>query len=445
MKTLALVVVLSSLLVPQLAVAQKCAGCPNRKEEAKPCHWLEVQSVVPDGPAAEAGILPGDALASYDGKPMGCMGELTAAQAAVQVDSLVASFRRGDRLMNFVLPKGKLGISFKEWMNDLPLEQDAKLIRGVPNLGWAEPNSFMGALEAIGHKLGSHVGYAFLCGVSGAAFRTHFFDTWCPSSVDATCGFDAGTEALSARGLVATWLEVSSDGKNKPQILDSIKKSIDAGMPVLAIDLIEVPEWGVIIGYQKDGEELLCRTYFDKHKGFEVARKFPFIVGILKRQGNPLDPNTSFKAGVKTVVANLTTEKYGEYYSGLAAFDKWIERLSKDDLAKLDTEKLANVVMANYEILSRLVADRKTALEYLEHIVAGREDLAPQMGDLSALYAQEVGLLEPLLAAVPAPGSLKKAADWSQERREVEAAALAEARALEAQALPKWQELVKAK
>ena len=41
---------------------------------------------------------------------------------------------------------------------------------------------------------------------------------------------------------------VSSDGKNKPQILDSIKKSIDGAMPVLAIDLIEMPEWGIIIG-----------------------------------------------------------------------------------------------------------------------------------------------------------------------------------------------------
>ncbi len=432
-------------LFPALVLAQNCAVCPNRQAETEPCHWLEVTGVVPDGPAAKAGIRVGDALVSYDGKPMGCRSELTTAQAAVQVDSLVASFRRGDKLLSFVLPRGKLGIYFAEWQNDLPLAPDAKLISGVPNLGWAQPNSFMGVLEAVGHKLGDHAGYAFLCGVSGAAFRLHFFDTWCPSSVDATCGFDAGTEALSARGLEARWIEVSSDGKNKPQIIDSIKKSIDAGMPVLAIDLIEVPEWGVIMGYQKNGEELLCRTYFDKRKGFEVAQKFPFIVGILRQVGKPPDPDTRFQKSFGTVATNLTTEKYDQYYSGLAAFDKWVERLKTDDLSKLDTTKLANVVMANYTILSRLVADRKTGIEYLDIVAANAEKLEPKMADLTALYQQEIDLLGPLVEKVPCPGSVQKAADWPQELKDTEIAALGKARTLEAQALPIWQELAQRK
>ncbi len=200
-------------LLPALILAQSCPGCPNRGAESEPCHWLEVTSLVPDGPAARAGIRVGDALASYDGKPMGCRAELVAAQAAVQVDSVVASFRRGNKELNFVLPKGKLGIYFAEWMNDVPPDSDAKLIGGVPNLSWNEMNSFMGALQAVGHRIGDHSGYAFLSGVSGAAFRTQFFDTWCPSSPDATVGFDAGTAALKARGLDATWLHVSSDGK----------------------------------------------------------------------------------------------------------------------------------------------------------------------------------------------------------------------------------------
>jgi len=305
MRTIAVVL----LLFPVLALAQSCPGCPNSGKEAEPCHWLEVTGIVPDGPAARAGIRVGDALASYDGKPMGCRAELSAAQAAVQVDSVVFSFRRGNKELNFVLPKGKLGIHFAEWMNDLRPDSGAKLIAGVPNLSWNEMNSFMGALQAVGHRIGDHSGYAFLSGVSGAAFRTQFFDTWCPSSPDATVGFDAGTAALKARGLDATWLHVSSDGKNKPQIVAAIKKSIDAGMPVLAIDLIETPEWGIIIGYQKNGEELLCRTYFDKRKGFDVARKFPFAVAILKREGKVPDDGASVKQGFRIVVENLTTPK----------------------------------------------------------------------------------------------------------------------------------------
>jgi hypothetical protein len=432
-------------LLPALALAQTCTGCPNSGIESQPCHWLEVTGVVPDGPAAKAGILIGDALASYDGKPMGCRAELQAAQAAVQVDSVVASFRRGNKELNFVLPKGKLGIYFAEWMNDVPPDSDAKLIAGVPNLSWNEMNSFMGVLQAVGHRIGDHSGYAFLSGVSGAAFRTQFFDTWCPSSPDPTVGYNAGGAVLKARGLSATWLHVSSDGKNKPQILAEIKKSIDAGMPVFAIDLVEMPEWGLIIGYQKNGEELLCRTYFDKHKSYEVAQKFPFAVAILKREGKVPDDDASIKQGFRIVVGNLTTPKYGEYYSGLAAFDKWMTRLRDDDFTKLDSAKLSNVTQANYWILQRLIADRKTGIEYLNIVAQRMPGLEPKTDALAAVYQKEVGLLEPLLEQLPCPGNVVPGWQWSKVDRDKEIAALVTARAFEEQTLPMWKEIAGAK
>ena len=436
-------IVLCLLSVP--ALAQTCPGCPDSGAESAPCHWLEVTGVVPEGPAAKAGVMPGDALVSYDGKPMGCRAELAAAQAAVQVDSVVATFRRGNKELNFVLPKGKLGIFFAEWMNDVMPDSNARLIVGVPSLSWNEMNSFMGALSAIGHKLGDHAGYAFLCGVSGAAFRTHFFDTWCPSSPDATVGFDAGTVALKARGLNPTWLHVSSDGKNKPQILAAIRKSIDAGIPVLAIDLIETPEWGIIVGYQKKGEELLCRTYFDKRKGFEVAQKFPFVVAILKREGKVPDDGASINQGFGIVVQNLTTPKYGEYYSGLAAFDKWMARLRDDDFTKLDSAKLSNVIQANYWTFSRLVADRKTGIEYLNNVAQRMPGLEAKTAAVASLYQREVEALEPLLEELPCPGSVVPGWQWEKADRDKEIAALASARAIEEQTLPLWKELAKAK
>ena len=432
-------------LLPFLVLAQDCATCPNSGKEAAPCHWLEVTGVVPDGPAAKAGIRVGDALASYDGKAMGCRADLARVQAAVQVDSVVATFRRGNKELNFVLPKGKLGIYFAEWMNDVPLDSDAKLIAGVPNLSWNEMNSFMGALQAIGHRIGDHSGYAILCGASGAAFRTHFFDTWCPSSQDPTVGFDAGTAALKARGISATWLHVSSDGKNKPQVLAAIKKSIDEGMPVLAIDLVQMPEWGIIIGYQKNGEQLLCRTYFDKHKSYEIAQKFPFAVAILKPSGKMIDPGAGVKQGFGIVVENLTTSSYGEYYSGLAAFDKWVARLRDDDFTKLDSAKLWNVLQANSWIFERLVADRKTGIQYLDIVAQMMPGLEPKVTGLKAIYQREVDRLEPLMADLPDPNSVKPGWEWSKPDRDEQVAVLVSARAFEEQALPLWKELAATK
>jgi hypothetical protein len=57
----------------------------------------------------------------------------------------------------------------------------------------------------------------------------------------------------------------------------------------------------------------------------------------------------------------------------------------------------------------------------------------------------KVELLEPLVEKVPGPGSVRKAEDWPQASKDLQVAALEQARALEAQALPKWQELAKQK
>jgi hypothetical protein len=216
-------------------------------------------------------------------------------------------------------------------------------------------------------------------------------------------------------------------------------------MPVLAIDLVEMPEWGIIIGYQKNGQELLCHTYFDKHKSYEVAQKFPFAVAILKRGDKLPGYDAGMKQGFGIVFQNLTTEKYGEYFSGLAAFDKWTARLRSDDFTKLDSAKLWNVVQANSWIFQRLVADRKTGMQYLDIVAQMMPGLEPKTASLKALYQQEVATLEPLLGQLPSPENVKPGWDWSKVDRDKEAAVLVTARAFEEQTLPIWKELASKK
>ncbi len=74
------------------------------------------------------------------------------------------------------------------------IKQNGKVfIEGVQKLGWGlgKENTFMGALQSTLNTIGDDVTYEYLVGISGAAFRLHFhYPEWCPSSPDATCGFD---------------------------------------------------------------------------------------------------------------------------------------------------------------------------------------------------------------------------------------------------------------
>ncbi|MEO0086247.1 MAG: PDZ domain-containing protein [candidate division WOR-3 bacterium] len=441
-------------LVVAAPVQAQCPGCPGRAgcqempAEEEHCHWLEVTGLVPGGIAEQAGVRPGDVLFSYGGRTVGCMTDFGRAREAVTTDSVDVVFRRGAVETRLRVARGQqLGVYLNEWQKDIVPDANARVIRGVRELTWAsgKANTFMAALEVVLKQQGVDADYDFLCGVSGAAFRLHFFDTWCPSSPDPTCGYDAAKPALAACGYEATWLRLSSDGKNKPQILERVRRSINAGMPVLAIDLIELPEWGVIAGYQKNGEELFVRTYFDGRKNYDLAQKFPPVVVIPRRAGRSPTPAASMSRSFVIVAENLTTEKYGEYYSGLAAFDKWQTRLLNDDFAGLDSARFSDVILANYWTFSRLVSDRRTGLEYLTRVKKELPRHAAALNRLAELYAAEVELLAPLEEKLPSPGSAARPEDWPQELRQAQAEALAQAQQLELEALSLWQALADAR
>lgn len=423
--------ILGVLALPVLLLAEGPAG------------QLEVTGVMPGGACERAGIQADDILLSYDAKDIHSQAELAALKTAATTDSVEVTVKRGESVFTRRLPKGSLGVYLAEILPDLALDPDARVIPGVTRLRWGtdRENTFMGALEAVLKQAGVDADYTFLCGVSGAAFRTHFFDTWCPSSPDPGCGYNATGPALEACGWTAESREVASDGKNKPQVTQAIIAQIDSGRPVLAIDLIETPEWGVITGYQKAGQEFICRTYFDKRRGYELARKYPFVVMFPRRYGPMSDKPASYRASYRFVLENLRAEKYGEYYSGLAAFDRWLKRLQEDDFTKLDSTKLSNVVQANYWIMARISYDRKTAQDYLARVAQAIPADKPMLDSLSGIYAREVELIDPAFPEIPCPGTVVKPEQWTAEMKAKEVAVLTQARALEAQALEVWRKL----
>lgn len=439
----------SSLLIASRAAWGQCPGLCRQNAQASHCHWLEVESVVPNSPADRAGIMPGDALFSYDGRTVGCMGDLAATKAAATRDSVTIVFLRGRQQLPLRIARtDQLGVHLREWLKDVPLAPDAKIVANVPRLSWSsgKTNSFIAALEAALIPLGDTTGYTLLSGLSGAAFRTQFFDSWCPSSADPTCGYNTAAAALISRGIPERRMELATDGKNRSQLLAAIKASIEAGIPVLAWSLTAEPEWGVITGYQQDGAQLLCRTYSDTRKGYDIARQFPRIIYILSRPSpTPID-SLLIRQSFRISLDNLLAERYGEYWTGLAALTRWQQRLRTDNLVALDSSRFANVVRTNSWLLNQLVSDRRAGIDFLRTV--GQRwlpALSSRLEQLSRIYAEEVDLLGPLAAAVPQPGEITSPSQWSAELRERQTRALNRARQLEEETVPLWRELGGAK
>jgi len=408
---------------------------------------LVVEKVMPNSPHERAGILPNDILIKYDGKNVSSFKELAAAKEQVTKDSLIVVFLRGEKEIKFKIAKGQSGVSVKEYLPDIKYKEDAVVIKNIPALGWDKMNSFIGSLELAANHLGIKRDYVWINGVSGAAFRLHFCEGWCPSSPDPTCGFNSAEEALKALGLEYKSYNLSSDGKNKPEILNAIKQSINNDRPVIAIDLLQVAEWGLITGYQNNGEELLCRTYFDRRQGYEIAEKFPFGVYVITASYpvKTSDNINNYKNSFKIVEQNLKTEMYDDYYSGLIAFDKWIEALNKTDFAALDTKKFEEYALANAWIFDRLVEDRTNAVIYLKRnqYEVWLSNFSKKMEELINLYEQEVAILTETKDLVIYPFNMKSQSDWTTEMRSKQIEVLKKAKTKEVAALKIWEELNK--
>jgi PHD/YefM family antitoxin component YafN of YafNO toxin-antitoxin module len=418
-----------------------------RAEESMEKTRLVVTGLVTSGAAEKTGVIINDVLTKYDGKEVSTRNELNELKNQVKSDSVEITVIRDGKEIIYKIPKGPIGAYLAELLPDLKLKEDAVVIEGIPKLGWetGKINSFIGAVELVANHLGIKKDYVEIDGISGAAFRLHFCKDWCPSSPDPTCGYNSGEAALNALGLVFKTMHLSSDGKNKPAIKKAIMASIDKNIPVIAIDLIDVPEWGVITGYQNNGEELLCRTYFDKRNSYEIAQKFPWALYIITGTKPMANDISLYKQSFKTILANLTTKNYGQYFSGINAFEQWIEHLANSDFANMDTSKFNNAVLANSWIFDRLAMDRGDAVTYLESVAVKMPEISQKLTELAKIYRDESKMLQETKINIPNSNIVKSSKEWTQSMRQDEITLLQQAEAKEVMGLNIWQEIIKEK
>jgi hypothetical protein len=401
-------------IVGSLLSAQE-EGC---KEEQR----LVITGVIPGSYAEVIDIRSGDIIVTYNGKGVHCLEKLTMLKEEVTTDSVEIVIKRGNEFVCFVIPRGQIGIWVKELLPDIVFDDDAVLIEGINPLDWdtGESNSFIAALARIAEYLKIQKDYVYLMGTSACAFRVHFHEEWCPSSPDPTVGFDCGSIAAQNLKLSIQTLSLAKEGKNRDHIQQKIIESIDKKMPVMAIDLIEVAEWGLIVGYQKQGGDFIVRDYFSRREGYDIAEKFPWVIMTVEKGSGTIDDTRNFKNSLVIAQQLYETEKYDAYYSGTAAIEYWIERLRKDDFSTMEDEKFDDVMLANAWIYQRLAEDRKCTAEYLESFAYTFPNVKDKITELAVLYGTVYTLLAESGDVVLYPTQMTMRGDWTDEMRKRE-------------------------
>jgi hypothetical protein len=150
-----------------------------------------------------------------------------------------------------------------------------------------------------------------------------------------------------------------------------------------------------------------------------------------------------YKQLFKTILVNLTTKNYGQYFSGINAFDKWIEHLEKSDFAKMDSAKFNNAIAANSWIFDRLAIDRSDAVPYLESVAVKIPKLSKKLTELANIYQEESKLLQETKINIPNSNIIKSSIEWTSEMRQDEITLLKQAKTKEEAALKIWKEIAK--
>lgn len=270
-----------------------------------------------------------------------------------------------------------------------------KILKNIRGLNWqdGEYNTFIAALQRALEHLGEKHTYSYLMGLSGAAFRLQIhWEGLCPSGPDATCGFNSGRHLLE----VLRWnsyVLTSSDGEEKIQ--KAVRESVDRGAPALAIDLIEVPDWGLIVGYEDNGR-FLALTYYNKESDKpQPAEKSPWVIYLLGEKLGPADQDEAEKNSLFLVKNLLENSSYGPYYTGLHGFEIWLDRLKNMGRFLAGTgEKRFEHLLGNYWNYVSLIDCRRAAKHYLrEEIRYRRFENDSLYGKLGSLFGQEAELL----------------------------------------------------
>jgi transcriptional regulator with XRE-family HTH domain len=243
----------------------------------------------------------------------------------------------------------------------------------LPGFGQGMDCTWAGSLTAALKAMGADTNYEKVMGVSGACWRIAFHKPdpgWDYSAVDALVAYDYVTPGYKAFGYAPVFGARVEKG-NRTAERQNIVKSIDDGKPVLGINLRVAFEWGVICGYQDNGNELLCRTYFDIAAGtpekYLPVDNWPFIIIHFSGKGNVPGDKENLVNSLKTLIASMNMKDAPKHVAGYKAYQSWQKDLRDDTwYKKADDENFGRRLDVNYFCFLALCDARRCSAAYLK-------------------------------------------------------------------------------
>ncbi|MEE9237512.1 MAG: hypothetical protein V3U52_06975 [Thermoplasmata archaeon] len=274
-----------------------------------------------------------------------------------------------------------------------------RILKGVPKVTFASGGRFtpMGSMKAVADFLGVDVTYSWLMGLSGAAFRVCWSDTW---SMEMTYAAPEDVVANGGRGIGMNCKSLVNQPPEK--VWKAVTTSIDSSVPVLSCGLAGAPEFCILYGYREEPRSLYVRSYFSDAEEGEVPfqpwmgwnyagyGRFPLVLLERRRTeesgmaGESLQRALRFSKG-----DGALAEQAGQrgLHFGLEAYDAWIEALRK---AEGDLEGKAFNMALN---LSALLDARRTAGEYMQILSAMKEEWRKPLMRAYEHYRHQVSVL----------------------------------------------------
>ena len=177
-------------------------GFTNELEMKNGESVLIIQSFAEKSNLKDVGAMPGDVIVKYNDKNVTSLKLLSQLKQEAINEEVEVVLKRDSQMLTYKIPKGQLGVYLKEFRPDHKFAEDVIMIDGIGKLDWGigMENSFLGCVYLLEEKFGYKLSYNDIVGISGYAFRTHFFEGFCPSSPDATVGYNNGGKILSDLG-----------------------------------------------------------------------------------------------------------------------------------------------------------------------------------------------------------------------------------------------------